>query len=336
MKKITIPLLLAFLACSCENQYIEFPDYDFQSVYFPVQYPIRTLSLGEDRFDNSMDRELKFNIGISIGGMYENKWDWSVSYIVDESLCDNLGNGVLPLPSRFYSLHPVENVIIPVGSFSGLIDVQLTDDFLFDSLSVGNHYVIPLRITSSDADSILSGLPAITEPDKRIASHWDPAAPPKDFTLFMIKYVNEYHGSYLRRGVDYTIDAMETISDTSTYRTEYVERDQVVRLSTTGRWSLESNFIGRSTGSDKGFLIEVDQNSMNISMDSIPGNSHMLTESISGSYVKNGDSWGGSERDVLYLNYKYFDGTSFHLVFDTLVFRERGIKYEVFIPKVLK
>jgi hypothetical protein len=335
MKNTAVLLvLITALLAACENQEKVFPDFDYNAVYFPVQYPVRTLNLGYDRFDNSMDRELRFDIGVAIGGMYENKNNWSVSYVVDESLCDNLGNDVKPLPQSYYSLSPVDEVIIPSGSFSGLITVQLTETFLSDPLSTGNYYIIPLRITDTNADSILTGLPLQADADKRKIEQWDPSAPPKDFTLFMIKYINEYHGSYLRRGVDYTLDAGGTITDTLRYRQKYVENDQMVKLSTLGRYVLKTNFTGINTGSGSGVKLIVDPGSGTVTVDSMPDAKFVVPDPGSGHFVANGDSWGGIPRNAIYLNYRYLNGSIGHLVYDTLVYRDNGIKYEQFSPVV--
>ena len=59
MKKnlIYIGLVSLFLAfTSCENGENEFPDFDYQTVYFANQYGLRTIELGEDNFvDNTLD-----------------------------------------------------------------------------------------------------------------------------------------------------------------------------------------------------------------------------------------------------------------------------------------
>ncbi len=326
--------MIALILVSCENQEIEFPDFEYTAVYFPVQFPVRTLNLGESRFDNSMDQSLNFDIGVSIGGMYSNDRNWSVGYTIDESLCDGLSNGVQPMPQVYYSINPAGEVNIPAGSFNGLINVQLTGDFLTDPLAYGNNYVIPLRITSTDADSILTGSPLVDNPDRRIASHWDPGAPPKNFTLFMVKYINEYHGNYLRRGVDYTLDGSGNRTDAIIYHEDHVEQDQVVNLSTSGRYELRSNFTGINVGSGAGLQMEIDPSSGSIVVDSIPGSSLLITEPGSGQYVEKGDSWGGQERDVIYLSYRYRNGTTDHEVFDTLVFRDKSIRFEVFEPVI--
>lgn len=334
MKKILFLLLIVSGMIACENQEINFPNFDNNAVYFPVQYPVRTLSLGNDDIDNSLDKELKFNIGVSIGGMYENTRNWTVDYVVDETLCNSLGNDVLPMPRSWYTLTPENRVIIPKGSFSGLILVELTDDFLADSLSSGYHYVIPLRITSSNADSILTGTPTIPDADRRIAEHWDAGSPPKDFTLFMVKYVNEYHGTYLRRGVDYTMNELGEVTNTAIYRDKYVERDQVVRLSTSARNEVVTNFMGANSGGGYSLKLVADLSSGEISVESSEESTYSVAQPATGQFVEGGDAWGGRERDVIYLSYRYMVGLNSHQVNDTLVFRDRGIAYEEFMPEV--
>jgi hypothetical protein len=335
MKHAWILLLVATCMAACENQENKFPDYDYNAVYFPYQFPIRTLSLGTDDIDNSLDRELKFHIGVSIGGMYENNRNWVVGYEVDENLCDSLGNDVKALPTSYYTLYPENEVTIPAGSFSGLILVQLTQDFLKDTLSYGNHYVIPLMITYTDADSILSGVPAVPDPDKRVVSDWDASAPAKDFTLFMVKYVNEYHGNYLRRGIDYSQDAFGNITDSAQYREKYVERDQVVSMATDGRYNLRTNFSGAYIGAEYAVKLTLLPASGEVAVETAEGAKYRVVQTGSSSFVPGGDNWGGRERDVFYLDYRYRVGIYNHQVYDTLVFRDRGIAFEQFVPTVL-
>jgi hypothetical protein len=173
----------------------------------------------------------------------------------------------------------------------------------------------------------------VPDPDKRILADWDPGAPPKDFTLFMVKYINEYHGNYLRRGVDFTLDSLGIITDTIAYHAQYVEQDQVVNLSTSGRYELHSNFAGINVGSGTGVKIEVDPASGSMVIDSIPAGTP-IPETGTGQFVQGGDSWGGQNRNVIYLNYKYRVGSTDHEVFDTLVYRDNAVRFEVFAPVV--
>jgi hypothetical protein len=66
MKRL-IPLLSVMLLLNaCEQKLPEYEDFEYTAVYFPHQYPIRTLSLGEEEYDNSLDQELKFHIAQNI------------------------------------------------------------------------------------------------------------------------------------------------------------------------------------------------------------------------------------------------------------------------------
>ncbi|MCK4751578.1 MAG: DUF1735 domain-containing protein, partial [Bacteroidales bacterium] len=161
MKNLTIlsVLIIWFLAgCDKYEPLIPskdntFPDFDYTSVYFPIQYPIRTIDLATDaRLDNSIDLENKFHIGISVGGVYENtvnrevRFEYAPNLVPDSLRVVTSKGGVLDsviiLPSNYYDLTPASgsNVTIPAGEFSGLIEVQLRDEFFADPLSFANTY----------------------------------------------------------------------------------------------------------------------------------------------------------------------------------------------------
>ncbi len=79
MKKILFLISIALLTFSCTNRDIDFEDYDYQSVYFPFQTPLRTLMLGDEVVgDNSIDLEHSFSIGVTTGGVLENQTDLEV------------------------------------------------------------------------------------------------------------------------------------------------------------------------------------------------------------------------------------------------------------------
>ena len=330
MKKlIYIPMVIA-ICIACENQEFDYPDYDYTAVYFPMQYPVRTLVLGEDRVDNSMDQELKFQIGVTIGGLFENRKDWNVEVVLDESLAQGLvnqnGDTLRILPSEYYTLGS-NQLVIPSGDFSGFVDVQLNEIFLSDSLATFSNYVIPLRITDTDADSILSGLPVVEAPNKHLSADWDPSALPKDFVLFGIKYINLYHGYYLHRGSDVTFDPDNNQIDEKIYHEKYVERDQVVRLITTGKQGNVTDFVGVNVaGNGKYSMILNFNDNGGIVIDSTKNSDFKV--SGTGRFVEDGDEWGGIKQNVIYLNYTYMDGVNRHEVYDTLVYRNNGVSLE--------
>ena len=53
---------IAICLISCQNQEIDFPDFDYTTGYFPYQYPIRTIILGDYIYDNSNDNNHEFVI----------------------------------------------------------------------------------------------------------------------------------------------------------------------------------------------------------------------------------------------------------------------------------
>lgn len=342
MKKIFILLILIVAITACENQPWSFPDYDLQAVYFPIQTPVRTLSLGEDRIDNSLDKEYKFDIGVSIGGMYENTQNWTVDYVVSNTLTNNAftlakpqlfsaAEQIIPLPSSYYSLSPTGTVVIPKGSMNGLIRVQLNDAFFDDPIAITGRYVIPLLLTGTSADSILQGKASSAGADPRVISQWLPNMSPKNWVMYGISYLNAYHGTYLHRGRDLT-KSTKTGRDTAIYfRAKYVEKDALRKLTTTGRKTVVSDGIAYSNGGNFSMLLTFGNDKGtpgSITISQSPTSTIAVTGT--GQYndiATSKEQWTGMTWQSMYLQYTYSDGTYTHNINDTLVFRDRGIKY---------
>lgn len=342
MKRVIYALMVLVLT-ACYNQEQMFDDNEIQAIYFPFQYPVRTLSLGNDRLDNTLDKQHQFNIGISIGGLYmENRKNWTANFEVDNTLVEDFlvnvnGDTLKVLPTAYYSLNPTSSVVIPKGSFAGLIRVQLTDAFFQDPIAIQGNYVIPLKITSSPDDvEILRGEPVedLVNPNRHVLSDWDVI--PRDYTLFGIKYVNPYHGSWLRRGRMEEKDASNNFVRAVVYRADFVEFDDVVTLTTTALNQVKTRLNVENDKWD--IALDVDANN-NIVISTLPGSP--VTVNGTGKYVEGGDTWGGTPeeptpRDVLHLNYSYTrNNGNVCEVSDTIVFRDRGIKVEEARP-VLK
>lgn len=336
MKKFTIIFLLmgAFLI-SCENKDWEFPDFDYSTVYFAYQTPVRTLVLGEDyTFDNTLDNEYKCRIMATLGGVYENEQNIEIEVSIDNSLCENLhidsdsGKIVSAMPASYYSLPQDMRIVIPEGKLIGGIEVQLTDAFFNDPLSYEINYVIPMVMQNvTNADSILSGIPVTEDPDRRVAADWSTL--PKDYVLYAVKYMNPWAANYLRRGVE-TVDG--TIR--SAYHEEYTEQDMVATAVTTGRNSVGIQLDALNADETKTpFYLLLDFDASGNCMASA---SDTAGYSITGSgrYVEDGDQWGGESRNVLYLDYEVDLGSSVHQFTDTLVLRDRGIALETFMSVV--
>ncbi len=212
MKKYIYGVALGALSltfASCYNADKEFPDYEEgTTAYFAYQYPVRTLVLGNDIYDNTLDNAHKCQIWSTMGGAYGGR-KATVDIMVDESLCDNLyftdegGNPaepVRPMPTSYYSLS--SNQIAYNGNSRGYVEVQFTDAFFNDPKAIENTYVIPLLMTSvKGIDHILTGQPREgLSPARTNTDDWDILA--KDYVLYCVKYMNPWQGKYIRRGVD--------------------------------------------------------------------------------------------------------------------------------------
>ncbi len=93
MKKVVLMLAITLVGLISCNQEAVFPDFKYQTVYFAYQYPVRTITLGEDAFVNTdLDNAYKCQIYAATGGVYESKKDVAIKIAVDNSL---LKNGLL-------------------------------------------------------------------------------------------------------------------------------------------------------------------------------------------------------------------------------------------------
>lgn len=352
--------VLSVLTMSCENQDIEFPDYEKSTVYFAYQFPVRTIVLGEDIYDTSLDNEHRCEIYATMGGVYENDKKIDIEIAVDDALCTNLffdgahTMPVQPMPENYYSL--AADQISLDHKLQGAVGVQLTDAFFADPDALQNTYAIPLRMVDVNrADGILSGVAKVQEPDRMNAGHWD--IQPKDYVLYFVKFINPWHSNYLRRGKDQvTVNGVTT----SVIRHQpTVEADEIHALSTL---SLQDIKFPQNYKLYSGLNLNL---SLKLSFDESQDcaiapvtTSYQLNDSVrvyniaatgNGAFVKKGEkkSWGNKDRDALYLAYNVsyevetkYPNAGFadrldqvaYATTDTLVVRDRGVKVEVLTP----
>ncbi len=357
--KILLAVLAAGVLFSCDNQDVSFPDFDYTTVYFANQYPLRTLELGNDpQVDNSLDNEHKVKITATIGGVYANNEDRIIDISVDESLCDGVsfvdGPELLPMPASYYSLE-TNQIVIKAGDILGGVVVQLTDAFFNDPLSISNKYAIPLVMTGvTNADSILSGKAIVANPNRMVGANWQ--ITPKDYVLYAVKYVNPWDANYLRRGVDVITNGSN--SSTVVRHKEYVEKDELVELTTVSL--SEVKFMPDGYTSHYGIHLplsvkfafnENQECSITSENQSIQVNDSVRVYNIvaqgNGEFVPDGEenSIGGFDRDAIYLDYEvaFEVETTFpksgdapvyevqhYVTKDTLVCRDRGIVPEYY------
>lgn len=336
MKALRIYLILIVGVCmsiisSCKNQDIEFDNYDYSAVYFARQTPVRTLVMGEDTYDTSLDNEHKCQIYATISGVYSNTKKVEIGIEVDNSLCDNLYydvNYTMPvkaMPADYYELS--SDKIILDKEMMGAVDVKFTDKFFEDPDALTNTYVIPVRMTDViNADSILSGKTNDVGVSLTNASHW--ITLPMNYVLYCVKYINEWDGNYLRRGKD-IIETGETTTENVRHK-EYVEYDDICNIDTKNLTTAIMPVSLDEMGDYELTLSFNDKKECTVTTET----EGFAIRNGNGKFVKDGDknSWGNKDRDVIYLDYTILNESTGALchTLDTLVIRDRGVSYETF------
>ena len=335
-RNIFLILLMAVGLFSCENFDIDHPDFDYTAGYFPYQFPVRTLVLGDYIYDNSNDNAHKFVISVAMGGVYENKKERTFTFEVDNSLCNNIlfatgGAPIKAMPSNYYTLSSPDKMVIPQGKMNGGVTVQLSDAFFSDPLAITLGYVVPLRLKNSDdVDSILVGSPSKANADVRVASQWN--VTPKNFTMFAVKYINEFHGNYFHYGTSKVKDAAGVEVETTTYSTPYVENNMVTKLTTTARYQVSLNMLFKSTKVTGDLKMLLTFNGNNCSVSAPAGSTYTITGT--GTFKPKAYNWGNKERDGIELKYTVTKAPNTYEATDVLVARDRAVIMEVYSPVV--
>ena len=196
------------------------------------------------------------------------------------------------------------NQIVLDKKLQGAVGVQLQDAFFADPKALGKTYVVPLLMTKvQNADRMLTGRQLVDGAPRTNPAGWN--IQPQDYVLYCLKFINQWHANYLRRGVD-----MITENGVTTKKVRHaatVEKDEVCSTTTAGL--KVTNFPVSTTALISGNMETLtcnlqlnfnDNNECTITTDT-PG----YTASGSGKFVKGGEknSWGNKDRNVMYLEY---------------------------------
>ena len=345
MKRLLFIGLGTLLALSsCKNNEWDFPDYDYKAVYFAYQSPIRTITFGDDIFDTTLDNQGKFKLMGTLAGAYTSKENITIDIEIDNDLCKGIkyptnqgGKDVVPLPENYYILSS-QQIVIPRGEVMGGVEVQLTDAFFADPLSKSINYVLPVKMTKVvNADTILSGraVAGINKPHPAIADHWESNMAPKNFTLFAVKYMNTWHGHYLRRGKDEITgkNGNTQLTKSVVRHQSDVEKDEVKSLGTESKQTatLPLTFSGVGGVNVQANLLLTFDGNNNCT---ITASNSTFTATGTGKFIKKGEkqSFGKQDRDALYLEYDIELANMRISSKDTLVMRNRGNTLETFTP----
>ncbi|WP_343702387.1 DUF5627 domain-containing protein [Chitinophaga sp.] len=335
MKKtlMMVSAILAFGLHACKNFEITHPDFKYTSGYFPYQFPVRTLVLGDDIYDNTNDNNGKFRISAHLGGLYENDRTRSFDIQVDNSLADRLlftagGDTVRALPVKYYTISS-NKLVIPSGEMNGGVEVQLTDEFFNDPEAIKLNYVVPVRLTgSTDVDSILAGQSDDPNADPRVAAQW--AVAPKNFTMFGIKFINEFHGAYFHYGHSQVKDAANAVLEDTTYSHKFVTSNPVTKLATSGRHQVTTSTFMRSKVMTGEISLILNFTGNNCTVSAPAGAGYTITGT--GEFKKDAYEYGDKKRNGIVLNYVVSRGGQTYNASDVLVVRDRGVVMETYTP----
>ena len=212
----------------------------------------------------------------------------------------------------------------------GYVDVQFTDAFFAEPNSLKNTYVIPLVMSNVvNADRILTGTPLIEgdTPVRTNSAYWN--VQPKDFVLYCLKFINPWHASYLRRGIDRVTRDGET--ETIDRGVVYVEDSEVCKVTTAGLKQCifpVTLDLGEGEELTCDLLLTFDDNNHC----TITSKTEGYTAQGEGDFVKDADSWANKKRDALHLSYSIDFGNINMQTNDTLVVQTRGVGGEQFTP----
>lgn len=336
--KINKILLFAVMAgglmTSCSNSDNEFPDFEYQTVYFAQPTIGRTIELGNDYdIDLSLDNAHKFRIKAVRGGAYKNNSDRVIHFKVDETIIDNAylsedwgGKKIEILPAEYYEFE-ARDIVIPSGRMDGGVVVKLSDSFFSDPKALDYNYVLSLVMTGCEgSDSILQGKKNVENPNRLEPTDW--AVAPKDYVLYFVKFVNEWNGRYLRRGKDAVTTADGTVNITR--HNAYIERDEVVTVTTSGYRKCDVE-LATQTDADHKYIYTLRLEFGDNGTCNVVSTNPDFTVTGSGKFLEKSEkkAISGIDRDGLYLEYTVAHTSGWTVATsDTLVMRDRNVHAE--------
>ncbi|WP_158655289.1 BT_3987 domain-containing protein [Flavivirga eckloniae] len=260
----------------CYDDYKE--DYIYTTTYFARQFPLRTLV-------DADNQDLKFEVGVVLGGKYTNGINEEVGFIIQDTLLDAYPE-LTKLPDNYYSLNG-SSFTIPKGAFKGTLPVTLNKTlFMDDALAVGNNYALPLQLVSTTTDSILKD---------------------KHYTIVVLRYYNKYHGWYYVKGTDTNIDDSSVV----TYSEDDLVLNEDMLLTTEAKDLLVVPYAGNPNVSGRSMKMQIN-NDGNVILSG--GEGGITGLSGTGTYNSNDRSFS--------IEYNYTDGNGdAHEVKETLIYR---------------
>ena len=313
--KIITALVLVFLfgLHGCYEDYVN--DFDYSVVYFGAQKPLRTLVArqGQD--------ELVFKIGVGIGGLHKDLHTtktYEVKYMYDPDLLNTVEGAetLTELPKDWYTIDNGDDFTfyIPPGKAIGDCPVRINKEkFVSDPGSLGNKYALPFRLLTTTADSILAN---------------------KNWTIIVIKYVDERSGYYWCRGwqAEWDVNTQLVIPSTKqeyTHVDDHRNRLRLINTLSLTRFELQGmgtqgNLSGSAPAADQ-MIIEL-----------VDGNVSLVRKAANTNDIEDlGSSYNPNDKTFT-LNYIYTKADKSYRVFEELKLRqdvEKELRFEVWMEE---
>ena len=315
IKIITVfAFVFGFVGCEEYEDYIR--DYDYTAVYFGAQNPVRTL------VSRTASDHLEFKIGVSLGGLRENKRGYTAEFMVDPELLNTVegADKFTLLDPDWYTIQNDNNTfVIPAGQFLGDCPVKINKtDFAGAPGSLGKTYALPLKLLKTNADSIRDG---------------------KDYTVIVIKYIDEHSGDYYCKGWEAEWNGTDTVPSTvpgkpnQYYSHVDLIRNKIRTLTTLSLTQFDMAGMGRELGN-----AAVDHLSVKLDAGAVT----LETKTGCNAVTDRGSTYN-AETATFTLDYIYtktfeMDNVSYtrnYLVNEVLILRqdvERELRFEVWEP----
>ena len=304
--KITIAFVFV-LTLGFQGCYEEYAkDFEYSAVSFGAQRPLRTVVARGDK------DELEFKIGVTLSGM-RNPKGYSVSYQYAPELMNDIleARKLTEMPKEWYTIENGGDFTfhIPAGKTIGDCPVKINKKlFTDDPATLGVKYAIPLKLVKTDADTILFT---------------------KNWTIIVVKYVDERSGAYYCRGWEAEWDPlMQVVIQSTLEEYNHIDdnRNKLRLISTLSLSKFEVQGMG-STGNANGTSAAADR----MYIEFKDGKMELTRKASSTNAIEDlGSSYNHLTRTFT-LSYIYTKGGKQYKVFETLKLRqdvEKELRFE--------
>jgi len=272
----------------------------------------------QTRLMEELSEGMEIEVGVVLSGVFKNGRDRNVAYQLDNSLisvetltsmqgaAQYIRDAVATvtelklLPSDYYTVTDNSKFIIKKGLHSGVVTIRPDSaKFLSDIETLAANYVLPLRITSADADTILES---------------------KNYAVIGLKYENMLFGNYWHGGVTTEKDALGNVLSEKKYYTSIPSPDtKAWQLKTVEPFALVTNGVSDLTNSTTP-EIKISLSGADITVGSIDG----ATFQVQPDGPSNYNRAKLLQNRKIFLNYKYQNAAgNWCYAKDTLTFRNR-------------